>query len=432
MGRNNTTRPAVWVVVATMALGLLSRAWPGEATQAPGEESRCSEQERWDVSMNMCMPAPEGKVDGTVLAGQFNVFGVFSALQGPRGVDQFAAPNWFMIEAGRNVGLRQFFNIDFMGTTELWTYPRHGYPELLQVGEERGDGSPYIDAQHPHSSPVMGLTVSDTIGLADDRSLKFSFAPRGESTDGPVAYIHRRAARDMPDAPLGHHVGQDAGHISSTVLAAQLSAGEWIFEASAFNGDEPEPTHVDLPLGPLNSGAVRIIRALTASTRLMGSAAHLKQMDQAFPGMTSATRLSASLYNRFPLSGAWTVDHDLIVGSISWHPGGVTLTSFLDEVTASRARSDLWSRLEIVQRLGSELGLPDTPSVVASQDKRWVSALTVGYTYWVARNHGLELGVGSSLTADAIPAGWASAYGSRVPLTGRLIFQVRGAGTRRQ
>jgi hypothetical protein len=333
-----------------------------------------------------------------------------------------------MFEAGRNVGQRQFVNIDFMGTTELWTYPRHGYPELLQVGEERGDGSPYIDAQHPHSSPIMGLTLSDTMGLADDRSLKLSFAPRGESTDGPVAYVHRAAARDMPDAPLGHHVGQDAGHISSTVLAAQLSVKAWIIEASAYNGDEPEPTHVNLPLGPLNSGALRLIYAITPSHRVMGSAAEVKQMDPAFPGMTSATRLSASLYDRFPLSGAWTVDHDFVVGSISWHPAGATLTSFLDEVTATSGQSDIWGRLEIVQRLGSELALPDTPAMVASQDKRWVSALTVGYTYWAARSHGLELGIGTSLTADAIPAAWANAYGSQVPLTGRIIIQVRGAG----
>ena len=315
-----------------------------------------------------------------------------------------------------------------MGTTELWTYPRHGYPELLQVGEERGDGSPYIDAQHPHSSPVMGLTVSDTFALPGEDSLRLSFAPRGESTEGPVAYIHRAAARDIPDAPLGHHVGQDAGHISSTVLAAQLSVSAWTMEVSAYNGDEPEPTHVNLPLGPVNSGAIRLIRAITPNDRVMGSVAYVKQTDPAFPGMTSNTRLSASLYNRFPLSGSWAIDHDFVVGLISRHPGGATLVSFLDEVTAARGQSDLWCRLEILQRMGSELAIPDTPTTVASQDKRWIAALTVGYTYWACRSHGLEFGIGSSLTADAIPGAWASAYGSQLPLTGRLIFQARGAG----
>src|SRR6202008_2178954 len=122
-----------------------------------------------------CMPGADATESATVLAGHFNAFGVFSALQGPRGVDKFAAPNWFMLEAGRKIDARQFINVELMGTAELWTYPWHGYPELLQVGEERSDGSAYIDAQHPHTSPIMGLTLSDTISLADTRSLRLYF-----------------------------------------------------------------------------------------------------------------------------------------------------------------------------------------------------------------------------------------------------------------
>jgi hypothetical protein len=51
--------------------------------------------------------------------------------------------------------MRSRMRAALMGTTELWTYPRRRYPELLQIGEERSDGSPYIDARHPHRSPIM-------------------------------------------------------------------------------------------------------------------------------------------------------------------------------------------------------------------------------------------------------------------------------------
>ena len=378
--------------------------------------------------MSMCMPNPNSPQPEVAVSGQFNAFGVFSALQGPRGVDQFAAPNWIMIDAGRRLGDRQFVNVDLMGTAELWTYPWHGYPELMQVGEERRDGTPYIDAQHPHSSPIMGLTLSDTITLARERSLKVYFAPRGESTDGPVAYLHRTSARDNPDAPLGHHVAQDVGHISSTVLAAQLSAGKWVYEASAFNGAEPEPMHVNLPLGPLNSGAARVTYLVNPGHRVMAAVAQVEQVDPAYPGTTSATRLSASIYDHFASGGRWRIDHTFIFGSIRRHPDGVTLNSLLDEVTVANGPGELWGRVEVLQRLSSELEISNAPTATAADDKRWVSALTVGYTHWIAEAHHIDFGFGSSMTADFVPGPWATAYGSRVPLTVRVILQLRGAG----
>src|SRR6185437_3841264 len=82
---------------------------------------------------------------------------------GPRGREAFSAPNMFMADLGSSVGDRQYFNVDLMGTFERWTFPHDGTPELLQIGARQADGIPFLDAQHPHSSPIMGLTLSDTI-----------------------------------------------------------------------------------------------------------------------------------------------------------------------------------------------------------------------------------------------------------------------------
>jgi hypothetical protein len=416
------------LAVTILSLGLDSPALAADSAATADGQSRCGPGESWDAGMAMCMPSPDAAKGSTGLAGHFNAFGVFSELQGPRGVDQFASPNWFMLDARRSVGARQVIGVELMGTAELWTYPWHGYPELLQAGEERSDGSSYIDAQHPHSSPIMGLTFSDAISLTGNRSLRIYFAPRGESTDGPVAFLHRASARDNPDAPLGHHVAQDVGHITSTVLAAQLSSGNWTFEASAFNGAEPEPMHVNLPLGPLDSGAARLAYAFTPDHRVMASVAHVKQTDPTYPGSISATRLSASTYDHFTLHGSWEVDHSFIVGSMDRHPTGSTLNSFLDELTAARGPSVLWGRLEVLQRLGSELDIPSVPPATPANDKRWVSELTVGYSHWFRERGDFDFAMGSSLTADFLPNAWTTAYGSQVPLTVRLIFQVRGAG----
>lgn len=397
----------------------------GPAAYQGGGHS-CGKNEAWDNSMSMCMPSPGAK--GLLVSGQFNLFAAFSALQGPRGDDQFAAPNMFMVDVGRTVGSRQFFNIDLMGTAELWTYPYHGYPELLQIGEERSDGTPYVDAQHPHTSPIMGLTLSDTIALRDAETLKLFFAPRGESTDGPIAYMHRDSARDDPDAPLGHHVGQDVGHISSTVLGAQVDLGRWIVEAAGFNGTEPQPTHVDLPLGPINSEALRVTYVISPEHRAMASVAHVEQTDPQYPGITSVVRLSASVYDRLAPIGFGPIDHTFVIGSIKRNPTVPALTSFLDEAVMSYGGSDLWERIEVLQRLASELDIPMPPAVGATNESRWVAAMTVGYTRWLASHSGLQLGVGTSLTMDVVPPEWAGAYGHRTPLTVRLILQLRGSG----
>jgi hypothetical protein len=408
-------------LTALLATGVV-RGEPPDPGGAP-----CGDGESWDNAMSMCMPMAGASTAETVVSGMFNAFGVFSAAQGPRGIEDFAAPNMFMVDAGETLGTSQFINLDLMGTAERWTYPSRGYPELLQIGEERGDGSPYIDAQHPHSSPIMGLTLSDTIRMDSSETLKLFLAPRGESTDGPIAFMHRESARDDPDAPLGHHAGQDVGHISSTVIGAQLDLSRLIIEASAFNGTEPSPTKVDLPIGALNSEALRVTYVLTPAHRVMASVAQVTQQDPQYPGTSSATRSSASVYDHFAAGKGGTVDNAFVVGSIARHPASATLSSFLDEAVLQRGSSDVWGRIEVLERLHSELEIPTiTPGAV--DDRRWVSALTVGYTHWTTRADALNVGIGTSVTMDVVPEAWAGAYGGRTPFTVRLIVQVRGSG----
>ena len=425
-------RPRVALAIASALVTVLCAAAPYEpgGDSATSNAHACKADESWDNAMSMCMPSAGPGGAHTVVSGQFNVFGVFDVAQGPRGVDQFGAPNMFMLDVGRAVTARQFLDLNLMGTAELWTYPQRGYPQLLQIGEQRSDGQPYLDAQHPHTSPIMGLTLSDTVSLESSETLKLFFAPRGESTDGPIAFMHRDSARDNPDAPLGHHVGQDVGHISSTVLGGQLDLGQVIVEASAFNGTEPNPTVVDLPLGPLNSEALRVTYLWTSADRVMASIANVKQTDPQYPGTTSATRLSASVYDHISLAEGGSRDHTLIVGSITRHPTDSPLTSILDEAVLQRGTSDLWWRVEVLQRLASELEIPTSPLPEASTEvKHWVSALTLGYTHWSWRYRKVQVGLGSSLTMDVVPSDWASVYGSRTPLTLRFILQIRGSGS---
>ena len=201
------------------------------------------------------------------------------------------------------------------------------------MGEENEHGVPFVDAQHPHSSPLMGLSLADVMSLSSTklRLLRVWFAPRGESTDGPIAFMHRATGTVNPDAPLGHHIGQDVGHITSTVIGLSLTLPTTIIEASTFHGREPSPDAVDLPIGAPDSAAARVSQQLGRHYTLAASLAYVHD-----PEGTGATapvlRASVSAYARWDLPLDWRAYATLIWGGISNYDDAAWLDSITGEV----------------------------------------------------------------------------------------------------
>jgi hypothetical protein len=380
--------------------------------------------EVWDQEMQMAMPFPMKGMEKSTIMLMIHGYGFFETVAeegAKRGRTDFAGPNMLMIDLGSTVSRHEYFNIDLMLTSELWTVASTGTPELLQIGEEQKDGTPFLDAQHPHSSPIMGLTFSDTIALADDKSnLKLFFAPRGESTDGPIPFMHRVTGMVNPDAPLGHHVGQDVGHISSTVLGESLKLGGFHLEMSTFNGSEPSPTQVDLPMGPLNSFAVRVIQDLSPQFSAMASYAWVGTPE---PGVADAERFSGSLYAHLPLSADWTFHTTLIYGGITHIDNASFLSSFSEEFLLNTKTMNLFARFEELQRTPNQL---QVPGLTDPDNGRWVSAFTVGYSHQVAAWDGWQLSAGLSVTNDMVPAEYSGAYEGN-PFTYKFFFQLGGS-----
>ncbi len=398
-------------------------AFAHEHGEVMGGSASCEDMEVWNYASGMCQPLPMAGMPMRMLMIHGNAFGVQTWQEKPRGRDRFAAPNMFMADLGTSVGDRHYLNAEFMGTLEKWTIPKDGYPEFLQIGEENHDHVPFLDAQHPHSSPVMGLTFSDTIALGEGKDhLMLSFAPRGQSTDGPVAFMHRPTGMVNPDAPLGHHIGQDVGHISSTVLAASIHLERTTLEVSAFNGREPKPSEVDLPLATPNSYAARLTREFSAHSYGMASAAYVKDPEKGDPTLTHVWRYSASLYREREFNGGWTLNRTLIWGLINGYDYVSALNSFTWEFLLKKKPCSIWSRVEVLQRSPLELEIP----VAANGDKgRWVTAVTLGYTHALGQWDALELGLGASVTKDFLPAVYRDAYGGN-PVTARLFLQASG------
>jgi hypothetical protein len=386
----------------------------------------CTDMEVWDDFMGMCSPYPMSGMPMRMLMFHGNGFLTQTFTEGRRGMNALSAPNMFMLDAGTSVGDRQYVAIDWMGTFERWTYPNSGYPELLQIGEENADHQPYLDAQHPHSSPIMGLMVSDTIALSHAKDLvKLWFAPRGQSSDGPIAFMHRPTGMVNPDAPLGHHIGQDVGHITSTVVGTQLRLGSTSLEVSGFNGSEPEPSKVDLPIGPVNSYSSRLTEYWTEHFFSMISAAYVKSPDSHDPDLDHLWRYSVSFYNDHTLQDGWMFHNAFIWGLINGYDQTSALNSFAEEFYFHKLKNSIWSRIEVLQRTPAELQIAVPGPASAANDGRWVTALTLGYTYKIGAWENAEMGLGASLTKDLLPSEYQAVY-SGDPLTAKVFLQATG------
>lgn len=385
----------------------------------------CQNSEAWDNSQAMCLPLNADGSEKMQFMVHGNAFFTGVWAEKPRGKDaQFAIPNMIMANAGRSVGDTHFLNANLMLTFERWTFHKEGYSELLQIGERDEDENPYIDAQHPHSSPIMGFTLSDTVSLGSDSdNVRLFFAPRGQSTDGPIAFMHRPTGMTNPDAPLGHHLAQDVGHITSTVLGASLTKGKSTLEISSFNGKEPEPTKSEVPMGKLNSYAARFTQQLSEQWQLMASAAFVKDPEGDHnPNIDHIWRYSLSSYNQTKLDNDWTWSNSLIYGVINFLDEIPKLVSLNEEFLFYKDPCNIWGRAEFVQRTAAQLGIATASDLLAPQD---VYALTLGYTHDLAMWNSLKFGVGGSFTKVLLPSELEEAYNAD-PVSGRVFIQLSG------
>lgn len=380
----------------------------------------CGDMEVWDYGMQMCNPRAMAGMPMKMAMLDANAFLVGLSQEGTRARNRVAAPNMIMADIGSSVGDSQYLNVDLMTTFERWTFPKEGYPLYLQIGEENEDHQPYVDAQHPHSSPIMGLTFSDTISLGDGKDfLKVFFAPRGEATEGPIAFMHRPTGAVNPNAPLGHHLGQDAGHITSTVLGASWGRGENRLEASVFNGTEPEPAKVDLPMSTLNSYAVRGILSLSPAWTAMASGAYVKDPEPHDPDLDHVSRYSASLYYQTPEAGKTMFHNALIFGQVENYDHTSVLQSFAEEFLYHADSHKYWARFEVLQRTAAELAI----ATADLTKPRWVQAATVGYTYDFWSWEGVQFGAGAAASKNFLPEEFRDAYGGE-PLSAQVFLQA--------
>ena len=82
---------------------------------------------------------------------------------------------------------------------------------------------------------------------------------------GPVTYMHRASAAELPLAPLGHHL-QDSTHTSFGVVTTGFTIDRIKLEASAFNGREPNEQRWSIQLAALDSWSTTGERCASRAT----------------------------------------------------------------------------------------------------------------------------------------------------------------------
>jgi hypothetical protein len=122
---------------------------------------------------------------------------------------------------------------------------------------------------------------------------------------GPIPFFHRTSGRDLPEAPIGHHV-HDATHVSHGVVTLGLvSQGTVTIEGSLFNGREPDGDRWDVDAIRFDSYSFRVGVALGRDFAIQGSAAVLAQPERLHPTIDQSRLSLSGTYNRPLARGNW-------------------------------------------------------------------------------------------------------------------------------
>jgi len=339
------------------------------------------------------------------------IFVDYNQQGGPRGEGKAESVNWGMLMEQHRLGggtilFRQMFS------AESLTSPHPGFPELFQTGETY-HGEPLVDHQHPHNL-FAELSLYYTLPLTKQLSWEFYGGPSAEPALGPVTYMHRASASELPLAPLSHHL-QDSTHTSFGVVTTGILIDRVKLEASSFNGREPNEERWSIQLAALDSWSGRAFLAPTRNWTAQYSIGRLEHPEALEPG--SQWRQTASVeYSRPWAAGNWATS--LIWGRVHKLASDTNLNSYLLESTLNfRRRNYAFSRLELVDK--DEL----FPRSTVHPAYR-IGAYTFGGVRDLIQNRAWQLGLGADVTFYSKPAALDSSYGNN-PVSFQIFLRMR-------
>jgi hypothetical protein len=325
---------------------------------------------------------------------------MFNHQGGPRGANEFRAPNWWMGMASRAAGSGRLTFTAMLSLDPL-TVGKAGYAELFQVGEAL-DGRPIVDRQHPHDL-FMQLAAVWRRPLTSGFALTLAGGPAGEPALGPISFMHRPSAEALVLTPLGHHT-LDSTHIAFGVATAAIGRVKWEVEGSVFNGREPDEHRWNFDFGRMDSVAGRLWFRPSAQWEFQISTGHLVHPEELEPGDLQRTTASVAWLGR-------ATDDDFSAVTVGFGVNaahGVVRHAAFGEYTRQLASTAVSARAELVET------------------EAWtgnVGSLTGGVMREVFRGLRFEALVGANVTVYAVPEAVKPAYGR--PVSFQLFLRIR-------
>jgi hypothetical protein len=339
------------------------------------------------------------------------IFTDYNQQGGPRGEGKAESVNWGMLMQQHRLGAGTILFRE-MFSAESLTSPHPGFPELFQTGETY-HGEPLVDHQHPHNV-FAELAALYTLPLTKKVSWELYGGPSAEPALGPVMYLHRASAAELPMAPLSHHL-QDSTHTSFGVVTTGFIIDRVKLEASAFNGHEPNEERWSIQLAALDSWSARAFVAPSRNWAAQYSIGYLVHPEALEPGNQWRQTVSVE-YNRGLAWGNWATT--LIWGRVHKIATDTNLNSYLLESTLNFRRPNYaFTRLELVDK--DEL----FPQATVHPAYR-IGAYTFGGTRDLVQNRAWQLGVGADVTFYSKPTMLDAAYGQE-PVSFQIFVRMR-------
>jgi hypothetical protein len=339
------------------------------------------------------------------------IFTDYNQQGGPRGEGKAESVNWGMLMEQHALGsgtilFRQMFS------AESLTSPHPGFPELFQTGETY-HGEPLVNHQHPHNV-FAELSVLYTLPLGEKFSWELYGGPSAEPALGPVTYIHRTSAAELPMAPLSHHL-QDSTHTSFGVVTTGFRIERVKLEGSAFNGHEPNEERWSIQPAALDSWSGRVSVAPTRDWTAQYSIGHLDH-PEALESWNQWRQTASVEYNHPLVVGNWATS--LVWGRVHEIATTARLNSYLLESTLNFLRRDyVFTRMELVDK--NEL-FPEAATHPAYR----IGAYTFGGVRDLVQTRAWQLGLGGDVTFYSKPAVLDAAYGVH-PVSFQIFLRVR-------
>ena len=329
---------------------------------------------------------------------------------------RFDAPSMFMAMYTKPLSERSQLGLRAMMSLDPLIERGYGYPLLYQSGELYR-GEPIHDRQHPHDF-ISELAATYSYKFDDKNSVFFYAGLPGEPSLGPPMYLHRLSGMNNPDAPIGHH-WQDASHITYGVVTAGFTHDKFKFEASAFNGTEPDENRWAFDSPKLNSFSGRFSFNPTKEWSFQISHGYLKHPERSEPELKVLRRTTASaIFNK-----VFDEDHDwastFVWGRNSSDQGNSN--SFLFESNYAFDRNAVFGRVERVQKNAHELVL-EAPH---PEGNLWLGAYSVGYLREVVKDKGIDIGIGGMATFNTNPSNISSFYGGTTHSGWQFFVRLR-------